>query len=270
MSTRRGNEGFRRRYGRWALVLGAAAGIGAAFCRSLARRGVSLLAVDRDAEGLEALAAELGDQVELRTEAWDLGDDGLEGKLRRLIEGREVGLLVYNAASSPIGPFIDQPLSTHLQAVELNCRGPLTAIGTVVPPMIERGRGGVVLMSSLSALSGAPLVTTYAATKAFNLVLAEGLWWELGRSGVDVLSCAPGPTATPGYLASAPSPGALAPGPGSPMAVAEEALASLGRRPTVFPGRAAALSALLIGRLLPRSLAVRLVGRSLWRMYGGR
>ena len=146
----------------------------------------------------------------------------------------EIGLLVYDAAFAPIGPFADADADDLARAVAVNVRSPLLLTKALTAPMIERGRGGVVLMSSLAGGQGGPHLATYAATKAFTTVLAEGLWWELRPRGVDVLVCSAGAIATPGYQAASgakPAPGTL-----PPEAVAEAALKALGRRPVVIPG----------------------------------
>ena len=70
--------------------------------------------------------------------------------------------------------------------------------------MARRGRGGILLMSSMAGFQGSALVATYSATKAFDLVLGESLWEELRERGVDVLSCCAGATRTPNYVASRP------------------------------------------------------------------
>ena len=96
-----------------------------------------------------------------------------------------------------MGPFVDADHEAIEQAVDVNVRGPLLLLRTLVPAMRERGRGAVVLMSSLTGLQGSPHVSVYAASKAFNLVLAEGLWYELRGHGVEVLACLAGATRTP-------------------------------------------------------------------------
>ena len=110
----------------------------------------------------------------------------------------------------------------------------------------------------------AALLATYAATKAFNTVLAEGLWEELGHHGVDVLACIAGAVATPNYERSKPR------GSGGTMtaaAVAEAALSALGGGPSVIPGGRNKLGAFLFQRLLPRRVAVRTMAGITRRMY---
>jgi short-subunit dehydrogenase len=123
--------------------------------------------------------------------------------------------------------------------------------------MAARGRGGIVLMSSVTAFQGSPYVATYGATKAFLLTLAEGLWFELAPRGVDVLAVCAGATRTPRYLKSAQG---RAPGEVEPDVVAREALAALGKRPLVIPGRFNRFASQLLRRLLPRRATVRIMG----------
>jgi short-subunit dehydrogenase len=124
-------------------------------------------------------------------------------------------------------------------------------------------------MTSLSGFQGTALVATYAATKAFNLVLAEGLWDELRSRGVDVLACAAGPISTPNYIASEPTTKRLSPPALSPEQVAVETIDALaaGRCPLVVPGLAYRLSSYFVQRLLPRRVAVRFLGANLRAMY---
>ena len=112
----------------------------------------------------------------------------------------DVGVVVYNAASVPIGPFLDNSDEAVQHAVDVNVRGPLRTVRTLVPAMCDRGRGAVVLVSSLSGLQGTPHVAVYAATKAFNTHLAESLWYELApHSELTSWRAVPGPCPRPGY-----------------------------------------------------------------------
>jgi short-subunit dehydrogenase len=125
--------------------------------------------------------------------------------------------------------------------------------------MIARGRGGVVLMSSLAGFTGAPHVAPYAASKAFNRVLAQGLWYELKPKNIDVLVCCAGAVRTPGYAQAADKD---APGTLDPDQVAERALRALGRGPLVIPGFVNRVADVFLNRLLSRKAAVNIMGAS--------
>jgi short-subunit dehydrogenase len=220
----------------------------------------------RRAELLDTLAAELraAHQVEVHTFAVDLGAPDLLERARAATAGRDVGLVVYNAAHSLIGPFLDQPLADKLRIIDVNCRGPLVLADEFGRAMAARGKGGILIMASMAAAQGSPLVATYAATKAFDLVLAEGLWEELGKHGVDVLACRAGATRTPNYEASRPS-GKV---PIMESAdVVKRALDSLGRRPSVVPGFVNRLGDLFMTRVLSRRAAIVFMGKTTRRLY---
>ena len=124
-------------------------------------------------------------------------------------------------------------------------------------------------MSSLSSLQGAALIANYAATKAWTLAFAEALSFELGDLGVDVLASCPGATRTPSYEAGNPRQTSfLAPAIMEPDQVVQETLDALGRKPVVIPGTGNRLAHAVLHRLLPRSVAVRLMGRSMLDTYG--
>jgi short-subunit dehydrogenase len=257
---------FRERYGPWALVAGASTGLGEAFARRLAARGLHLLLVARRADALDRLAGELRAEhgVEVRTAACDLGRADLLEALGPLLAGAEVGLLVYNAAASAIGPFLDRPLEDQLAVLDVNCRAPLLLAHALGGPMARRGRGGLLFMASVAGGQGNPWLASYAASKAFDIVLAEGLWSELRERGVDVLAARAGATRTPGFAASGPRQRVPLMEPGQ---VADLALAALGHGPTVVTGGLNRLAAFLFTRLLPRRAAIGIMGRATRRLY---
>lgn len=255
---------FVHKYGPWAVVAGASEGLGAAFARGLADRGLNLLLLARRADALKAVAAPLRARVDVRTAALDLAAPDLAEQLARVSDGLDVGLCVYNAALSRIGPFLDVPLADKLKIVDVNCRGPLIAAHVFGERLVQRGRGGLLLMSSLTAFWGSPLVATYGATKAFNLSLGEALWYELGPRGVDVLVCCAGATRTPGFERSSGPDGPRAM---TPDAVVAEALQALGGPPSAVPGGLNKLAAFVLGRLFPRRRAVALMGSQTARLH---
>jgi short-subunit dehydrogenase len=219
---------------------------------------MNLLLLAHHAEQLDEVAQRIEGErgVKVRPLPMDVTDSGVASGLSDAAADLEIGVLVYNAAFSPIGNFLDLPQEDLLRVVDVNIRAPLVFIRTLVPPMQERRRGAVVLMASLAGLQGAPRIATYAASKAFNIILAEGLWGELQRSGIDVIASCPGAIRTPGYAESSAHD---APGTLDPADVVEQTLAAMGRGPRVVPGRVNRIASILTGRVLPRRLAVRLM-----------
>jgi short-subunit dehydrogenase len=249
-------SGFRERYGPWALVAGASQGIGAAFATALARRGLDVVLIARHAEPLDALAARL--PVRTMTVPADLATAEGLSVVEQATRGLEIGLVIVNAADSPIGWFVDLDPARAQRALDLNCRALLLLAHRYLPPMVARGGGGLIIMSSLAGMQGSPSIAVYAATKAFGAVLAESLWAELRGNGVDVLACVAGAVATPGLRAAMHR---QALGTVEPDQVAEAALRALGRRPRTVPGALMQVSSALMSRLLPRRAAIALIAR---------
>ena len=136
--------------------------MGAAFARDLAGRGVDLLLVDRDERALEACALELqSGGANVGTLVVDLSEP--EAADRVVDEaGDDLGLLVSNAAIGYVGSFLDQDAAGLMAQLDVNCRTPLLLVHRVLPALVARGRGGVVLLSSLSAMRGSALVALIA------------------------------------------------------------------------------------------------------------
>ena len=254
----RSDPDFRKRYGPWAVVAGASEGLGRAFATELARRGLNLMLVARKEAALQQTAGELREAhgVETAVLALDMGAPDAIDQIADAVGEREVGFIVANAAFVPIGQFSEIAPADLDQAIAVNCRGTLQLARRFLPPMAARGRGGMVVMASMAGLQGTPMLTTYAATKAFDLVLAEGLWQEFGKHGVHVIGSAAGAIADPN-LAKVKT--KRAPGTLSPDAVVSETLAALGKGPRVVPGRTNKFASVLMSRLLPRHVAVRIM-----------
>ncbi len=233
---------FANRYGPRALVAGGATGMGAEYCRQIAAMGIDLVILDRDGAGLDAIASELrsaSGAVDVVTAVVDLAQpsEQLRDEVRGVVGDLEIGLLVANAAWSPVGPFLSVDLADLLAAIDINCRAPVVLVHELGARMAERGRGGILVMSSLAAETGAANVALYSATKAFDLVLAEGLWYELRDRGVDVIAIRPGSTRTPGWQSTQPASGDLK-GVMEPADVVRDALAALGTTPSITAGAA--------------------------------
>lgn len=229
---------FRAQYGPWALVAGASDGIGECFAKRLAGLGLNLVLLARREAVLEDLAGELQKTfgIETRVLVADLTSADLDERVAAATADLEVGLLVYNAgAVHGAKKFHDQPLEHAIGLVDLNCRGPVLLAHRLGNGMRARGRGGIVLLTSLAAFSGSSYTAAYTATKSFGKILAEALWHELSPEGVDVLSVVAGATRTPSMLTSNPDFEAY-PGIMEPDEVAAGALRNLGRGPVWVAG----------------------------------
>ena len=252
---------FGEKYGPCALVAGGSNGLGAAFAEALARRGMNLVLMAREKERLEATASRLKEKysIGIITIAADLAD---YEKVKIHIESLNVsiGLLVYNAAFAPIGYF-ENISEEHLAlAAAVNVKAPLLIAKLLSAPMIKRKRGGIVLMSSLAGSQGSPRLAAYAATKAFNAVLAEGLWKELQPHGVDVTGCCAGAILTPGYQQAEKE--KKAPGTMTADDVAEQTLNALGKGPIVVPGAVNKIGKFVLTRLLTRKAAIGIMSKN--------
>jgi short-subunit dehydrogenase len=260
---------FRERYGPWALVAGASDGIGECFARRIAERGVNLLLLARREALLGELAAQLRAEhgVEARALAVDLTAAGLDAKILAATRDLDVGLLVYNAGAVHGGKaFHDHPVEHALGLIALNCTGPVLLAHRLGSRMRARGRGGIVLLGSMIAYAGSAYVATYSATKAFDRILAEGLWHELRPHGVDVLGAIAGATRTPAMLATSQAfadfPGAL-----DPDDVARGALAFLGRGPIWIAGATNRATAKALSPV-PRIPVIDAMSRATAGIYG--
>jgi short-subunit dehydrogenase len=246
---------FKEKYGPYALVAGGSNGLGAAFAEALARRALNLVLIAREKERLDNTSNRLREQygIEVISITADMAD---YEKVKNLIAGLgvSIGLLVYNAAYAPIGLFEDTSEEKLSLAAAVNVRAPLLLARFLSARMIQNNRGGIVLMSSLAGAQGSPKLAAYAATKAFNAVLAEGLWKELAPHGVDVIGCCAGAILTPGYQLAEKS--KKAPGTMTADCVAEQTLNALGRGPVVIPGGINKIAGFVLKRLLTKKAAI--------------
>lgn len=186
-------QNFSQRYGQWALIAGASEGVGASLADQLAERGLNVVLLARNGALLEKLGARVRDRhgVEVRTVVADLTSPDIDAQLADATDGLEVGLVIYNAgASNRMTTFLEDPLDYSLSQIKLACVGPVTLARRFAPAMVERGRGGIVLVGSLACLAGSARLAVYSAVKAFDQNFAEGLWAELNPHGVDVC-CTP-------------------------------------------------------------------------------
>jgi len=232
--------GFIEKYGPWALVAGASEGVGASFAEALAERGLNVVLVARRQEVLDEVAHGIraASGVETRTLALDLSRPDAAAALVAAVADLEIGFLVHCAgADADYTPFLDNPVGTAEALVQRNCTVLVQLCHAFATSMVTRGRGGIVILGSGSGFAGAPKLATYGATKAFDMVFAEGLWAELEPQGVDVLGLVLGETDTPALrrmrhrLGLAASVDEAPRGAARARDVVADGLASLGRGP---------------------------------------
>lgn len=184
---------------RTALVTGASSGIGLEFCRRLAADGWQLVLVARRADRLEALAKELEQEHGTVAEVFpaDLARSGeLASVEGRLASEPTLELLVNNAGFGTVGRFAELDPDGEEAEIRLNVVALVRLARAALPGLLERGRGGIINVSSMAGLAPAPFTTTYAATKAFVTSFSEGLHEEVRGSGVTVQALCPGFTRT--------------------------------------------------------------------------
>jgi uncharacterized protein len=225
---------FVERYGPWALVTGASAGIGAEFARQLSAMGFNLVVVARRQQRLASLARDLEsrNKVQVRIVTADLSRPDFLPAILSVTNSVEVGLLVNNAGFGLAGHFIEHELEEELRLLDVNCRATLMLTHVFGRQMAQRKRGGIIFVSSVSAYIATPFEASYAASKVYELFLAESLEYELKKNGVDTLALCPGSTQTEFHEVAGSR--AVAAMPVHP--VVELAIKKLGKKPVAIPG----------------------------------
>lgn len=190
--------------GKLAVVTGASSGIGEAVARVLHQRGCHLLLIARRHERLEQVARELNSRRPETVETHCADCSQLQDSADRmgipsvveLIRKRCPAILVNNAGRGAFGYFEQLDVHAAEEMLRLNCQAALAFTHAAIPSMKEKQDGAIVFLSSIAAFQPLPLMATYAATKAFDLVFAESLWGKVQESGVHVLTVCPGPVDT--------------------------------------------------------------------------
>lgn len=189
----RNPDAFRRHYGPWVLIGGASDGTGEQFALQLAEAGLNCALVARREDALQALAQRLRDDfaVETRIIVQDLSQPQAGLAICAAVADLEIGLYVANAGGGSGGiPFVERSLDSWNGLVNVNVHTPLEVCHGLAPAMLQRGRGGLLLMGSGTGLGGTARASVYSACKGFSLNLAEALWVDYKPLGIDVLNVA--------------------------------------------------------------------------------
>ncbi len=263
---------LRIQYGEWAIIAGATEGIGEQFSLQLAAKGFNILLIARKQSGLDRVQSILSERfpnIQSDTLSQDLSDPDLKNKIQDFAAGKDIGLIVYNAVYSYIGNFVDDNLESQQLCLDVNCKGPLSFICAFKDQMLEKKRGAILLVSSMSGFQGSAMVSTYAASKAFVTVLAEGLWHEMKDHNIHVMACVAGATLTPNFEQQTPTEKIASVMPMTPESVVKEAIQALEKRkgPTIIVGRMNKFVSFLFGRLLSRKMAVSTISKATRNLY---
>lgn len=189
-----------RWYNKWALVTGASAGIGWALAQRLAAAGAHLVLTGRRTDRLQKLAADLSVKHAIETEVFTADLTRPEAPTEILAfttqKGRQIDLLVNNAGFGAFGYIHEIDESRLLEMIQVNCSAVVHLTRLYAPAMVQRRYGDILVVASTAAFQAVPFNSAYAATKAFDLIFAEGIAQELRPFGVNVCALCPGPTTT--------------------------------------------------------------------------
>lgn len=185
---------------KWALITGASAGIGWALAQQLAAGGANLVLTARRTDRLTKLGEELAGQHGVKIEAFsaDLIRPEAPGEIHAFTQNRgiEVELLVNNAGFGAFGLAHEIPAERMLEMIQVNCSAVVHLTRLYVPAMVTRKHGDVLIVASVASFQAVPFNSVYAATKAFDLLFAQGIAEELRPFGVRVCALCPGSTTT--------------------------------------------------------------------------
>ena len=251
---------YQEKYGPWALITGASSGIGEEFARQLAEKGLNLVLLARREDRLAKIAGELTEhhQIEVKTIVVDLLSENFLETIRQTTDPLEIGLLINNAGMLYIGKYLDNSINNDLNMIDLNIKVPAILTHHFTKGMVNRKKGGIIFTASMLGFMGTPFASTYAGTKAHEIVKTEGLAYELKPKGIDVLALNPGLTETEMtdvYDFSAMPMKLMKSAP-----VAKAALDALGKKVLVTPGRMNNIMNWLSKRIMSRKLNTQMFG----------
>lgn len=192
--------GMNKWRGGTALVTGASSGIGASFAEQLAKEGCNLILVARRLDKLNEIKDDLVSRhgVTVDVIRQDLSEpDSAENLFRRIGElGLRVDFLINNAGAGLSGNFATNEIDSELRLLQLNVLSLVMLTKLILPGMIERGFGDILMVASVACFLPIPTFASYAASKAFVYSFGVALGHELAGTGVSATVLSPGGTRT--------------------------------------------------------------------------
>ncbi|XP_060644271.2 inactive hydroxysteroid dehydrogenase-like protein 1 [Anolis sagrei] len=186
---------FVKLYGKWAIVTGCTSGIGKAYADELASCGVNVILISRNREKLEAVAKDLEESHQIETTI--VVADFSHGRevypsIAKALEGKEIGILVNNAGVFHLGCFTTLSEQHIWDLINVNVGAANMMVHLVLPGMVQRKKGAIVNVSSLSCIHPSPEMTAYSASKAYLDHFSRALYYEYAPKGIFVQSLIPG------------------------------------------------------------------------------
>ncbi|MFA3781945.1 SDR family NAD(P)-dependent oxidoreductase [Melioribacteraceae bacterium 4301-Me] len=247
-----------KKYNGWVLVTGASSGIGREFAIRFAKEGYDVIILARRLDRLTKLAQEIQAKFNVKCliANVDLGEINFLEKLLTTIGEREVAVLVNNAGFGSTGEFIRCDSQREINMLKVNCIAPLILTHHFAKKMAEKKNGLIIFVGSVVGYQPTPLMSTYSATKSFNIFLGNALWWELKKHSVDVLTVNPGGTETEFQrIASSP----IGFKPRKPSDVVNTTFNAIGKKFNVVDGLLNKFQTSLT-KLIPRRILINLIG----------
>ena len=188
-----------QRFGPWALVTGASSGIGREFARQLAANGINLVLAARRRSILDEVGHDLTGRYQIRYRPLqvDLAEPDFLPTIVDATSDLDVGLVVSNAGDMLLGEFLTNNHDALRKELRLNAESHLGLTHHFGQRLARRGRGGILLVSSVAGIQGVPYIANYAAAKSYLLSLGEAVHHELAKRGISVTVLVPGATNTP-------------------------------------------------------------------------
>ncbi|MCK8120440.1 MULTISPECIES: SDR family NAD(P)-dependent oxidoreductase [Alteromonadales] len=227
---------FKQKYGGWALITGATSGIGQQMAKQLAADGMDVVLVARREQELKDYAQQLKNDFNIQTDiiVADLSSEQGVEKIKAV--SHDIGLLALSAGLETNGAFEKNDLEAEKRLLQVNVMSTMELSHHFSQTMIERGKGGILLVASMFGQMASPYFSTYAGSKAFVINFGQSLYGELKSKGVDVSILSPGLTQTPMAVSTGVNWKKVPMDARSPEEVAKVGLQGVGKRVLTVPG----------------------------------